>query len=62
MVPGFITQATHSPFYDEGMEDLQNELNTPLLEAVRQTVDAEECGLLWQVLQALDFKHDAVVR
>jgi hypothetical protein len=40
-------------FYMEALEDIRENRTTPLLQAVLNTVSAEGCGLLWQVLQAL---------
>ena len=40
-------------FYMEALEDIRQDRSTPLLKAVHETVSAEGCGLLWQVLQTL---------
>ena len=47
-----------SSFYMEGMEDIRERRSTPLLTAVLETVSAEGCGLLWQVLQAMAHKYE----
>jgi hypothetical protein len=39
-------------FYSEGLEQIR-ENRGPLLEAVRRTVNATGCGLIWQLLDAL---------
>jgi hypothetical protein len=46
----------HGPalsFCVEGMEDIWENRSTPLLKAILDTVSAEGCGLIWQMLQAL---------
>jgi hypothetical protein len=40
-------------FYVETLEDIRLNRSSAALTAVLQTVSAEGCGLLWQVLQAI---------
>jgi hypothetical protein len=40
-------------FYMEGMKDIEEGRSTALTTAIMETVSAEGCGLLWQLLQAL---------
>lgn len=40
-------------FYMEGMKDIEDDPSSPLVKAIMETVSAEGCGQLWQVLQAL---------
>jgi hypothetical protein len=45
-------------FYMDCLEDIREDRSTPLLKAVLETVSAEGCGLLWQVLQAMAHKYE----
>jgi hypothetical protein len=45
-------------FFMDCLEDMREGRSTALLTAVLETVSAEGCGLLWQVLQAMAHKYE----
>ena len=42
-------------FFSEGLDDIRENRTTPLLKAIRETVSAEGCGRIWEVLLALAY-------